>query len=100
MMKKTAMIIAGAFLTVSLCGTIGATAEKSGKEPVQKPMKERVQQSATTASAATAAARAFEKLSNELYPKAKQEGNLIIYSVWDVEHLRAITEAFMKRYPG
>jgi iron(III) transport system substrate-binding protein len=100
MMKKTAMIIAGAFLTVSLCGTIGATAEKSGKEPVQKPMKERVQQSATTASATAAAERAFEKLSNELYPKAKQEGNLIIYSVWDVEHLRAITEAFMKRYPG
>jgi hypothetical protein len=25
---------------------------------------------------------------------------LIVYSVWDVEHLRIITDAFMKRYPG
>jgi ABC-type Fe3+ transport system substrate-binding protein len=25
---------------------------------------------------------------------------LIIYSVWDVEHLKVITDAFMKRYPG
>lgn len=47
-----------------------------------------------------AAAKAFAKVSAELYPKAKQEGNLVIYSVWDVEHLKVITEAFMKRYPG
>jgi ABC-type Fe3+ transport system substrate-binding protein len=53
-----------------------------------------------SANVTTNAARAFEKASNELYPKAKQEGNLIVYSVWDVDHLRAITEAFMKRYPG
>jgi ABC-type Fe3+ transport system substrate-binding protein len=52
------------------------------------------------ANATANAARAFEKLSNELYPKAKQEGNLIVYSVWDVDHLRTITDAFMKRYPG
>ena len=25
---------------------------------------------------------------------------MIVYSVWDVEHLRVITDAFMKRYPG
>ena len=42
----------------------------------------------------------MHKSAHELYPKAKQEGNLIVYSVWDVEHLRVITEAFMKRYPG
>jgi ABC-type Fe3+ transport system substrate-binding protein len=95
------MTAAGAIVAMLLCGGVGEAAEKAAKEAVQKPpAKERVQQSATSASATTAAARAFEKLSNELYPKAKQEGNLIIYSVWDVEHLRAITEAFMKRYPG
>ena len=44
--------------------------------------------------------KGFRKVSQELYPKAKQEGNLIVYSVWDVEHLRVITDAFMKRYPG
>jgi len=54
-----------------------------------------------SSSAATAkAAKAFAQVSAELYPKAKQEGNLIVYSVWDVEHLRVITDAFMKRYPG
>src|SRR3990172_1105219 len=52
------------------------------------------------AGATAAAAKAFAKVSGELYPKAKQEGNLILYSVWDVEHLRVITDAFMKRYPG
>ena len=24
----------------------------------------------------------------------------MVYSVWDVEHLRVITDAFTKRYPG
>jgi iron(III) transport system substrate-binding protein len=42
----------------------------------------------------------FEKLAKELYPKAKQEGALIVYTVWDVEHIRALTEAFKKRFPG
>jgi iron(III) transport system substrate-binding protein len=47
-----------------------------------------------------AADPAFDKLSKELYPKAKQEGNLVVYTVWDVEHVKAMTDAFMKRYPG
>ena len=53
-----------------------------------------------SAAATASAAKAFAQVSAELYPKAKQEGNLIVYSVWDVEHLKVITEAFMKRYPG
>ena len=42
----------------------------------------------------------FEKLSKELAPKATQEGGLVVYSVWDVEHLVKVMEAFSKRYPG
>jgi hypothetical protein len=26
----------------------------------------------------------FEKLAKEFYPKAKQEGALVVYTVWDV----------------
>lgn len=99
-MMKRALILAGVAVLVFLCGAVVGAAEKSTKETIWKPVKERVQQDKTSASATAAAARAFEKVSKELYPKAKQEGNLIIYSVWDVEHLRAITEAFMKAYPG
>lgn len=99
-MMKRALILAGVAVLVFLCGAVVGAAEKSTKETIRKPVKERVQQDKTSASATAAAARAFEKVSKELYPKAKQEGNLIIYSVWDVEHLRAITEAFMKAYPG
>ncbi len=98
-MKRALTIVGGAFLML-LYGAVGGAAEKPTKETVRKPVKERVQQDKTSASATAAAARAFEKVSKELYPKAKQEGNLVIYSVWDVEHLRAITEAFMKAYPG
>jgi hypothetical protein len=47
-----------------------------------------------------AAEAAFQKLAKELYPQAQKEGALIVYSVWDVEHLRVITEAFAKRFPG
>jgi ABC-type Fe3+ transport system substrate-binding protein len=68
------------------------------KKAVEKGAQQAVQKLAP--SPTTKAAQAFDKVSKELYPKAKQEGNLIIYSVWDVEHLRAITDAFMKRYPG
>jgi iron(III) transport system substrate-binding protein len=42
----------------------------------------------------------FEKLAKEFYPKAKQEGALVVYTVWDVEHIRSLTEAFKKRFPG
>src|SRR5258706_1781375 len=42
----------------------------------------------------------FEKLAKEFYPKAKQEGALVVYTVWDVEHIRTLQEAFSKRFPG
>ena len=100
-MTKRTGIAAAVIAAMFLWGVAGQGAEKSAKESVQKPpAKGRVQQSGSSASATAVAARAFEKVSKELYPKAKQEGNLIIYSVWDVEHLRVITDAFMKRYPG
>ncbi|MEW6671818.1 MAG: extracellular solute-binding protein [Thermodesulfobacteriota bacterium] len=42
----------------------------------------------------------FEALSKELYPKAKQEGEVIVYSVWDVQDVVGILDAFSKQYPG
>jgi iron(III) transport system substrate-binding protein len=42
----------------------------------------------------------FEKLAKELYPKAKQEGSLVVYTVWDVDHVRTLLAAFNKRFPG
>jgi len=75
-------------------------AVKDPKAAAQKVIPKQVKKEASTAGATAAAAKAFEKVSAELYPKAKQEGNLIVYSVWDVEHLRVVTDAFMKRYPG
>lgn len=47
-----------------------------------------------------AAEAAFQKIAKELYPLAQKEGALVVYSVWDVEHLKVITEAFSKRFPG
>ncbi|HEX9452884.1 MAG TPA: extracellular solute-binding protein [Candidatus Binatia bacterium] len=41
----------------------------------------------------------FEKLAKDLYPKAKQEGSLVVYTIWDVEHIRSILAAFNKRFP-
>jgi iron(III) transport system substrate-binding protein len=75
-------------------------AVKDPKAAAQKVIPKQVTNVGSNAAATAAAAKAFEKVSAELYPKAKQEGNLVVYSVWDVEHLRVITEAFMKRYPG
>jgi ABC-type Fe3+ transport system substrate-binding protein len=42
----------------------------------------------------------FEKLAKEFYPKAKQESALVVYTVWDVDHIRSLTQAFSKRFPG
>jgi ABC-type Fe3+ transport system substrate-binding protein len=50
--------------------------------------------------AAPAGDENFNKISPGLYEKAKQEGGLIVYSVWDVEHIVKILEAFSKRFPG
>jgi hypothetical protein len=71
------------------------------RQAAEKQQRRAESRSKAAAPNATAnAAKAFDTVSKELYPKAKQEGNLIIYSVWDVEHLRGVTDAFMKRYPG
>ncbi len=41
----------------------------------------------------------FEKLAKGLYPKAKQEGSLVVYTIWDIDHIRSILAAFNKRFP-
>lgn len=91
-------------LSMFICGgVVGQTAESPSQKPAAKAAAEKPGQKRsekTAANATASVARAFEKLSQELYPKAKQEGNLIVYTVWDVEHVRAITDAFAKRYPG
>lgn len=99
MVKITVITVTIAAATVLFTWHGGQAAEKSVKETMQKAVEKVVPKAATTNATANAA-KAFEKVSKELYPKAQQEGNLIVYSVWDVEHLRVITDAFMKRYPG
>jgi iron(III) transport system substrate-binding protein len=76
-MKRTELgiFIAGSVLAAALCGSSAFAAAASG-DP------------------------SFDRISGGLYAKAKQEGSLVIYSVWDVEHLVKITEAFSKRFPG
>jgi iron(III) transport system substrate-binding protein len=106
--KSMKMLAIG--LTASLCLAGGVEgAEKAAaptkeavKDPkaTQKSSSSQAKQETGGAATTARAAKAYEKVSAELYPKAKQEGNLVIYSVWDVEHLRVITDAFMKRYPG
>ncbi|MGE5217015.1 MAG: ABC transporter substrate-binding protein [Chloroflexota bacterium] len=100
--RATEVIAVGLAVGIVFAGVAGAAekASKDAKAAAQKVAPSQVKKAATGAGATAAAAKAFAKVSAELYPKAKQEGNLIIYSVWDVEHLKVITEAFMKRYPG
>src|SRR5919109_1848776 len=101
MIRKTVIV----FLAILFVWQVGQAAEKSNaaQKSTEKAAPNAASQPAAKAPASDAtanAAKAFEKVSQELYPKAKQEGNLIIYSVWDVEHLRVISDAFMKKYPG
>jgi len=35
-----------------------------------------------------------------LYEKAKEEGKLVVYTVWDVVDITALLRGFQKRYPG
>jgi len=105
MLKKSMMAVAlaASFLFSSLAPAAEKTvkdAVKDSKAAAQKAIPQQVRKEAGSANATATAKKAFEKVSQELYPKAKQEGNLIVYSVWDVEHLTVITNAFMKRYPG
>ena len=107
MLKKPTMVTAIALSASVFLGSALAAekvptkeAAKAPQAAAKKPGGQQVKKETGSAGATAAAAKAFEKVSAELYPKAKQEGNLVIYSVWDVEHLKVITEAFMKRYPG
>ena len=106
MLTKSTMAVAlaASFLLSSVASAAEKAADKEAindpKAAAQKLMPQQVRKEAGSATATATAKKAFEKASQELYPKAKQEGNLIVYSVWDVEHLRVITDAFMKRYPG
>jgi ABC-type Fe3+ transport system substrate-binding protein len=107
-MHSKSLTVAGLGLSAILLfaaaaiGAEKAAVKEAVKDPkaAQKAMPKQVRSESVSAAATARAAKAFEKVSQELYPKAKQEGNLIIYSVWDVEHLKVITDAFMKRYPG
>jgi iron(III) transport system substrate-binding protein len=81
MRTRISMAGAIALLSLFLVASIGTAAQKA-------------------ADLTAKAAKAFEKVSKELYPKAKQEGSLVVYTVWDVDDIKAILDAFMKRYPG
>jgi ABC-type Fe3+ transport system substrate-binding protein len=97
MERKTSTAAVLVFLVVMGSWQHGQAAEKTVQPGAQKAVEKVASKSATPASNA---AKAFDAVSKELYPKAKEEGNLSIYSVWDVDHLRGITDAFMKKYPG
>ncbi len=101
-MAKKIFTGAVAFVAIVFAWSAARAAEMPNMDTMKKAVEKGAQQAVQklAPSPTAKAAQAFDKVSKELYPKAKQEGNLIIYSVWDVEHLRAITDAFMKRYPG
>ncbi len=111
MRTRNSMAGAIALSAVFFVGSIGISADmpslpsmkeaaKDLKGAAEKAVGKQVQKIIPSADPTAKAAAAFEKVSKELYPKARQEGNLVVYTVWDVEHIRAITDAFMKRYPG
>ena len=75
-------------------------AAKTAPAAAKRAAEQQVKKETGSAAATANAAKAYAQVSAELYPKAKQEGNLVVYSVWDVEHLKVITDAFMKRFPG
>jgi len=92
MIKKRSMVWAIAMAgAVLFQGSVGAAEKPAAKAAPAKP---------AAVNETAAAEAAFQKLAKELYPLAQKEGALVIYSVWDVEHLKVITEAFMKRFPG
>ena len=93
-------VFVGAALAAEKAPAAVKEAVKAAPAAVKKAGGQQVKKEAGSAAATANAAKAFAQVSAELYPKAKQEGNLIVYSVWDVEHLKVITDAFMKRYPG
>src|ERR1044071_5518862 len=73
---KFPAFLLSAFLVVASAGNVGAA--QSGPETDAR----------------------FEKLAKDLYPKAKQEAGLVVYTVWDIDHIRALLAGFSKRFPG
>ncbi len=57
-------------------------------------------QSGSALAAAAGGDDVYKKTTAELYEKAKQEGAVVAYTVWDVEHIVSILDAFSKRFPG
>jgi len=96
----SASVLIGSALAAEKTPTTVKEAVKAAPAAAKQAGGQQVKKEAGSAAATANAAKAFAQVSAELYPKAKQEGNLIVYSVWDVEHLKVITDAFMKRYPG
>jgi len=104
MMRKTVMAVVFVLAPVWLVADRGLAADdmKKAAGEAQKAAQKAAPAIAKPAgqNPTAAAEAAFQKVAKELYPKAQKEGALIVYSVWDVEHLRVITEAFTKRFPG
>ena len=96
----SACVFVGSAVAAEKAPTTVKESVKAAPAAVNKAGGQQVKTETGSTTATAKAAKAFAQASAELYPKAKQEGNLIVYSVWDVEHLRVITDAFMKRYPG
>ena len=98
-MKKITTM--GTAMAVILATMLFWQASQAAEKPTKEARAPESSPQRPAVSNATAnAAKAFDTVSKELYPKAKQEGNLIVYSVWDVEHLKVITDAFMKTLSG
>ena len=95
-----AIVLLAAFLFAAVSAAADVLSVKDLQLAAQKAGSKQSQKAMPSGSATARAAKAFEKVSKELYPKAKEEGNLVVYTVWDVDHIKAITDAFMKRYPG
>ena len=104
MMRKTVMAWVLVLAPVFLASGRGLAADDTKKAAgeAQKAAQKAAPATAKPAgqNQTAAAEAAFQKLAKDLYPKAQKEGALIVYSVWDVEHLRVVTEAFAKRFPG
>jgi iron(III) transport system substrate-binding protein len=105
MKSKISNGLLAAMATLLLVQSQGQAAEDMMKKATGEAQKKAQKAAPAAAKPAAqnetvAAEAAFLKLAKELYPKAQKEGALVVYSVWDVEHLKAITEGFSKRFPG
>lgn len=86
-MKKTYLWIAG-FLIVSWLGALNVFAAAAPSAPLLKAKKE-----------AEAKGYVFFTDHDEIVSRAKNEGRLLVFSGQDLKSLKAVTEAFKKKYP-